>query len=67
MEYQVRYAFLRQDWDAVLVGMTLAYSSGVVEGHVNRLRAVQIGGVESLSIKVGIGPSEHVVATLCDC
>jgi transposase len=30
--------FLRQDWDAVLAGMTLAYSSGVVEGHVNRLR-----------------------------
>ncbi|MET7622520.1 hypothetical protein [Streptomyces sp. NPDC005408] len=28
--------FLRQDWDAVLAGMTLAYSSGVVEGHVNR-------------------------------
>ncbi|MDX3635823.1 ISL3 family transposase [Streptomyces europaeiscabiei] len=30
--------FLRQDWDAVLAGMTLDYSSGVVEGHVNRLR-----------------------------
>ncbi|WP_405844585.1 ISL3 family transposase [Streptomyces sp. NBC_01518] len=30
--------FLRQDWGAVLAGMTLAYSSGVVEGHVNRLR-----------------------------
>jgi transposase len=30
--------FLRQDWDAVLAGMTLVYSSGVVEGHVNRLR-----------------------------
>ncbi|MGQ4479937.1 ISL3 family transposase [Streptomyces sp. SAS_276] len=30
--------FLRQDWDAVLAGMTLHYSSGVVEGHVNRLR-----------------------------
>ncbi len=28
---------LREDWDAVLAGMTLAYSSGVVEGHVNRL------------------------------
>jgi len=26
--------FLRQDWDAVLAGMTLTYSSGVVEGHV---------------------------------
>ncbi|WP_369254296.1 hypothetical protein [Streptomyces sp. R35] len=30
--------FLRQDWDAVLADMTLDYSSGVVEGHVNRLR-----------------------------
>jgi hypothetical protein len=26
--------FLRQDWDAVLAGMTLDYSSGVVEEHV---------------------------------
>ncbi|MFG3208004.1 hypothetical protein [Streptomyces sp. NPDC048192] len=30
--------FLRQDWNAVVAGMTLDYSSGVVEGHVNRLR-----------------------------
>ena len=30
--------FLRQDWDAILAGMTLDYSSGVVEGHGNRLR-----------------------------
>ncbi|MFD7477809.1 hypothetical protein ACFV8Z_38310 [Streptomyces sp. NPDC059837] len=30
--------FLRQDWDALLAGLTLDYSSGVVEGHVNRLR-----------------------------
>jgi hypothetical protein len=30
--------FLRQDGDAVLAGMKLACSSGVVEGHVNRLR-----------------------------
>lgn len=30
--------FLRQDWDAVFAGMSLNYSSGVVEGHVIRLR-----------------------------
>ncbi|WP_160502447.1 ISL3 family transposase [Streptomyces sp. BA2] len=30
--------FLRQDLDAVTAGMTLTYSSGVVEGHINRLR-----------------------------
>ena len=29
--------FLRQDWDAVLAGMTLAYSSGVTEGRVGQL------------------------------
>lgn len=30
--------FLRQDLNAVTAGLTLAYSSGVVEGHVQRLR-----------------------------
>ncbi|WP_369394706.1 transposase [Streptomyces sp. CG1] len=30
--------FLRQDLDAVTVGLALTYSSGVVEGHINRLR-----------------------------
>ncbi|WP_159047733.1 ISL3 family transposase, partial [Streptomyces sp. WM6378] len=30
--------FLRQDLDAVTAGLTLTYSSGVVEGHINRLR-----------------------------
>lgn len=30
--------FPRQDLDAVTAGLTLAYSSGVVEGHINRLR-----------------------------
>ncbi|MGW2826098.1 ISL3 family transposase [Streptomyces sp. NPDC001443] len=33
--------FLRQDLDAVLAGMTLGYSSGVVEGHVNRLKTLK--------------------------
>ena len=31
--------YLRQDLDAVIAGLTLPYSSGVVEGHVNRLRS----------------------------
>ncbi|WP_425838531.1 hypothetical protein [Streptomyces fractus] len=30
--------FLRQDLDAATAGLTLTYSSGVVEGHVHRLR-----------------------------
>lgn len=30
-------AFLRQDLDAVTAGLTLPWSSGVVEGHVNRI------------------------------
>ncbi|MEV0322536.1 ISL3 family transposase [Streptomyces sp. NPDC050658] len=33
--------FLRQDLDAVTAGMTLAYSSGVVEGHVNRIKTIK--------------------------
>ncbi|MCX4410263.1 MULTISPECIES: hypothetical protein [unclassified Streptomyces] len=33
--------FLRQDLDAVLAGLTLNYSSGIVEGHVNRLKTLK--------------------------
>ncbi|MEU9289921.1 ISL3 family transposase [Streptomyces sp. NPDC048275] len=33
--------FLRQDIDAVLAGLTSDYSSGVVEGHVNRLKTLK--------------------------
>ncbi|WP_327434744.1 transposase [Streptomyces sp. NBC_01236] len=33
--------FLRQDLDAVLAGLTLDYSSGRVEGHVNRLKTLK--------------------------
>ena len=29
--------FLRQDLDAVTAGLTLVWSSGIVEGHVNRV------------------------------
>ena len=28
---------LRKDWAAVTAGLTLPYSSGAVEGHVNRI------------------------------
>lgn len=31
-------AGLCKDWDAVKAGLTLAWSSGVVEGHVNRIK-----------------------------
>ncbi|MFD8393040.1 transposase [Streptomyces sp. NPDC059680] len=33
--------FLRQDLDAVTAGLTLPWSSGVVEGHVNRVKALK--------------------------
>lgn len=32
---------LRHDLDAVTAGLTLAWSSGVVEGHVNRLKTIK--------------------------
>ncbi|WP_157036383.1 transposase [Streptomonospora alba] len=32
---------LRRDWDAVVAGLTLPHSSGVVEGHVNRLKMLK--------------------------
>ncbi|MFK4272562.1 ISL3 family transposase [Streptomyces milbemycinicus] len=32
---------LRQDFDAVTAGLTLAWSSGVVEGHVNRVKTIK--------------------------
>ena len=28
---------LRKDWTAVTAGLTVSYSSGAVEGHVNRI------------------------------
>ncbi|WP_455568315.1 transposase [Streptomyces phaeochromogenes] len=33
--------FLRQDFDAVTAGLTLPWSSGVVEGHVNRVKTLK--------------------------
>ncbi|MGW5463719.1 ISL3 family transposase [Streptomyces sp. NPDC003996] len=33
--------FLRQDLDAVTTGLTLPWSSGVVEGHVNRVKTLK--------------------------
>jgi transposase len=32
---------LRKDWAAVTAGLTLPYSSGVVEGHVNRIKMLK--------------------------
>jgi transposase len=34
-------AGLRKDWAAVTAGLTLPYSSGVVEGHVNRIKMIK--------------------------
>nr|WP_267882861.1 transposase [Streptomyces sp. NRRL S-237] len=33
--------FLRQDLDAVTAGLTLHWSSGVIEGHVNRVETLK--------------------------
>ncbi|MFE3859991.1 hypothetical protein ACFXPT_06115 [Streptomyces goshikiensis] len=33
--------FLRQDLDAVTVELTLHWSSGVAEGHANRVKALK--------------------------
>ncbi|MEH0573281.1 transposase [Streptomyces sp. B21-108] len=33
--------FLRQDLDAVTAGLTLPWSSGVAEGHVNRVKKLK--------------------------
>jgi transposase len=32
---------LRKDWAAVTAGLTLPYSSGAVEGHVNRIKMLK--------------------------
>ena len=32
---------LRRDWAAVVAGVTLPYSSGAVEGHVNRIKMIK--------------------------
>jgi hypothetical protein len=34
-------AGLRKDWAAVTAGLTLPYSSGTVEGHVNRIKMIK--------------------------
>ena len=34
-------AGLRRDHDAVVNGLSMAYSSGVVEGHVNRIKMIK--------------------------
>ncbi|MFE7332923.1 hypothetical protein ACFU8W_50650 [Streptomyces sp. NPDC057565] len=33
--------FLRQDLDAVTADLTLRWSSGIVEGHVNRVKTLK--------------------------
>jgi transposase len=45
-------AGLRRDWDAVVAGLTLEWSSGPVEGQVNRLKMVkrQMFGRAGLSV-----------------
>ena len=40
-ELQTFAAGLRKDWAAVTAGLTLPYSSGAVEGHVNRIKMIK--------------------------
>jgi transposase len=40
-ELQAFAAGLRKDWAAVTAGLTLPYSSGTVEGHVNRIKMIK--------------------------
>ncbi|MEV5877352.1 transposase [Streptomyces sp. NPDC052101] len=44
--------YLRQDLDPVTAGLTLPYSSGAVEGHVNRIKTIkrQMYGRTSFSL-----------------
>ena len=32
---------LRKDWDAVIAGLTMPWSSGAVEGNVNRIKMIK--------------------------
>ncbi len=32
---------LRKDWAAVTAGLTVSYSSGAIEGHVNRIKMIK--------------------------
>jgi transposase len=45
-------AGLRRDWEAVVAGLTLPWSSGPVEGQVNRLKMIkrQMFGRASLAV-----------------
>ncbi|MEN8655456.1 transposase [Streptomyces sp. 21So2-11] len=47
--------FLRRDLDAVTAGLTLSWSSGVVEGHVNRVKTLKLRrhNRDLTTIKVG--------------
>jgi transposase len=40
-ELQSFVSGLRRDQDAVTAGLTLPYSSGVVEGHINRIKMLK--------------------------
>lgn len=59
--------FLRQDLDAVPAGLTLPWSSGVVEGHVNRvetLKRAMYGRARSNSSGPGSSPNRDALAVI---
>ncbi|WP_308409153.1 ISL3 family transposase [Streptomyces sp. AC558_RSS880] len=51
--------FLRQDLDAVTAGLTLPWSSGAVEGHVNRVKNHQASHVRQGLVRTPPHPHPH--------
>ncbi|GGU48788.1 hypothetical protein GCM10010289_81640 [Streptomyces violascens] len=56
--------FLRRDLDAVTAGLTLPWSSGVVEGHVNRVKTLKRAMYGRASFEPGSSPDHdlHAIA-----
>jgi hypothetical protein len=56
---------LKRDHDAVLAGLTLPHSSGVVEGHVNRIEMIKRQNVRTRQPRPApqAGPAGHLTTT----
>ncbi|MFD3583238.1 hypothetical protein [Streptomyces sp. NPDC058683] len=59
--------FLRQDLDAVTAGLTLSWSSGVVEGNVNRVKPLKWAMYGPALVRTSPGPDPHSAMTFTDC
>lgn len=51
--------FLRHNLDAVTAGLALPWSSGVVEGHVNRVENAQASDVWPCLVRTPADPHPH--------